>query len=63
MEEQIRKVIDEVEPFGREHDARQTDHARKMLNLEPETCGACRTRLPARSRTWSRFRSTRQLPD
>ena len=37
MEERIRRVLIDVEQFGREHDARETDHARRMLNLEPET--------------------------
>src|SRR5215831_19162088 len=37
MEEPVRKVLSEVEQFGREHDAHETDHTCKMLNLEPET--------------------------
>jgi len=37
VEERIRKVVIEVEKFGREHDANESDHARRMLNLDPDT--------------------------
>lgn len=36
MEERIQKVLTEVEEFGREYDANESDHARRMLNLDPE---------------------------
>ena len=33
----IRKVLMDLERHGADHDAQETDHARKMLNLEPDT--------------------------
>lgn len=37
MEEQVQKVLRELERFGRENDAAQTERSRKMLNLDRET--------------------------
>ncbi len=37
MNEQVRQVLAELERAGQEHDARETEHGRKMLNLEPDT--------------------------
>lgn len=37
MEEQIHSVLNELEEFGRRNDALETNHARKMLNLDRET--------------------------
>jgi predicted O-methyltransferase YrrM len=34
---EIRKVLKQLEEFGRSHDAQESEHARKMLNLEPDT--------------------------
>jgi predicted O-methyltransferase YrrM len=36
-ETEIRNVLLELERCGATHDAQETDHARKLLNLEPET--------------------------
>jgi len=33
----IRQVLLDLERYGSAHDAQETDHARKLLNLEPET--------------------------
>jgi predicted O-methyltransferase YrrM len=37
MKAEIRDLLSELEELGRAHDARETDRARKFLNLEPET--------------------------
>jgi predicted O-methyltransferase YrrM len=37
MEPEIRGLLNELEAFGREHDQREPDHSKKMLNLEPDT--------------------------
>jgi predicted O-methyltransferase YrrM len=37
MEERLLTLLAELEQKGREHDARQTEHSKKMLNLEPDT--------------------------
>jgi predicted O-methyltransferase YrrM len=37
MEQDLRELLHEIETCGLENDARTTDHARKMLNLEPGT--------------------------
>jgi predicted O-methyltransferase YrrM len=37
MEEQVERVLRELERFGREHDAAETERSRKMLNLDRET--------------------------
>jgi predicted O-methyltransferase YrrM len=37
MEESLRQLLRELEAHGREHDARETEHSRKLLNLEPGT--------------------------
>ncbi|HUZ16848.1 MAG TPA: class I SAM-dependent methyltransferase [Spirochaetia bacterium] len=37
MDNELRALLDELARVGREHDKRETDHAKKMLNLEPET--------------------------
>ena len=37
MEQDLRELLHEIETRGLENDARTTDHARKMLNLEPGT--------------------------
>src|SRR5579863_6804721 len=37
MRAAVRELLAELERHGAEHDARETDRARKMLNLEPET--------------------------
>lgn len=37
MEERLLTLLGELEQKGREHDARQTEHSKKMLNLEPDT--------------------------
>lgn len=37
MEERVKKVLAELERFGREHDATESDRSRKMLNLDPQT--------------------------
>jgi predicted O-methyltransferase YrrM len=34
---EIRKLLKQLEELGTTHDAREPEHARKMLNLEPET--------------------------
>ena len=35
--QEVRKVLKELEESGRAHDAAESEHARRMLNLEPET--------------------------
>jgi len=35
MDQRLRELLQEIETHGLENDARATDHARKMLNLEP----------------------------
>lgn len=35
MDQNLRELLHEIETHGLENDARTTDHARKMLNLEP----------------------------
>jgi len=35
MDQNLRELLHEIETHGLENDARATDHARKMLNLEP----------------------------
>ncbi len=35
MDQNLRELLHEIETRGQENDARATDHARKMLNLEP----------------------------
>jgi predicted O-methyltransferase YrrM len=37
MDQHLTALLAEIERHGREHDARETDHSRKMLNLEPDT--------------------------
>ena len=37
MEEQIQQVLSELERWGAENDARETERHKKMLNLEPDT--------------------------
>lgn len=37
MEEHLTALLAEIAERGREHDARETEHSRKMLNLEPDT--------------------------
>lgn len=37
MDQTIAMLLAEMERHGREHDARETQHSRKMLNLEPDT--------------------------
>ena len=37
MDQDLRELLHEIETRGLENDARTTDHARKMLNLEPAT--------------------------
>src|SRR5271154_4971512 len=37
MNRQLIDLLAEIERHGRENDERETDRARKMLNLEPET--------------------------
>lgn len=37
MKRDVRELLGELERHGRDHDAREMDRARKMLNLEPET--------------------------
>ena len=37
MDQNLRELLHEIETRGLENDARTTDHARKMLNLEPAT--------------------------
>jgi predicted O-methyltransferase YrrM len=37
MEQRLTQWLAEIEQYGREYDARETDHSRKMLNLEPDT--------------------------
>jgi len=35
--QEVRKVLKELEESGKAHDAAEPEHARRMLNLEPET--------------------------
>jgi predicted O-methyltransferase YrrM len=35
MDQRLRELLQEIETHGLENDARATEHARKMLNLEP----------------------------
>ena len=35
MDQNLRELLHEIETHGLENDARATEHARKMLNLEP----------------------------
>ena len=35
MDQRLRELLQEIEKHGLENDARATEHARKMLNLEP----------------------------
>ena len=37
MNSQLVELLAEIHKQGLEHDARESDHARKMLNLEPDT--------------------------
>lgn len=37
MEPHLVKLLADLEQLGRENDARETDHKKKMLNLEPDT--------------------------
>jgi predicted O-methyltransferase YrrM len=37
MDAAIRELLAELEAHGQEHDARETVHARRLLNLEPDT--------------------------
>jgi predicted O-methyltransferase YrrM len=37
MEESLRQLLRDLEAHGREHDAHETEHSRKLLNLEPGT--------------------------
>ncbi len=37
MEQHVTELLAEIEQRGQEYDARETDHSRKMLNLEPDT--------------------------
>lgn len=37
MEERLEALLGELEQWGREYDARETEHSRRMLNLEPDT--------------------------
>lgn len=37
MEAGLRELLDELAAFGRETDARETERARRMLNITPET--------------------------
>lgn len=37
MKPEIEQVLKELEMFGREHDAAESLHANRMLNLEPDT--------------------------
>jgi predicted O-methyltransferase YrrM len=37
MNRALRDVLDELERFGREHDAAEPEHGKRMLNLEPAT--------------------------
>jgi predicted O-methyltransferase YrrM len=37
MKERLRTLLAQLEQWGREYDAQETDHSRRMLNLEPDT--------------------------
>jgi predicted O-methyltransferase YrrM len=37
MDGALRALLDELAAFGREHDARETERVRRMLNITPET--------------------------
>jgi predicted O-methyltransferase YrrM len=37
MNAEVRRLLHDLEEQGRAHDARETEHSRKVLNLEPET--------------------------
>jgi predicted O-methyltransferase YrrM len=37
MKPEIRRLLSELERHGLEHDAKEPDHSRRMLNLEPPT--------------------------
>jgi len=37
MNAEVRRLLRELEEQGRAHDAREPEHSRKVLNLEPET--------------------------
>lgn len=37
MEPALRALLEELAAFGREHDAREPEHARRMLNITPDT--------------------------
>lgn len=37
MEDAVIKTLAEIEAWGREHDAQESEHGKKMLNLEPDT--------------------------
>ncbi len=37
MKPEIRRLLSELEQRGREHDAKESDHSHRMLNLEPAT--------------------------
>jgi predicted O-methyltransferase YrrM len=37
MPEDLRSLLEEIDAWGRAHDASEVDHGLKMLNLEPET--------------------------
>ena len=37
MDERVAAILTEIAQQGREHDARETDYSKRMLNLDPET--------------------------
>ena len=37
MEAHLTALLEQIAEHGRDHDARQTEHSKKMLNLEPDT--------------------------
>ncbi len=37
MEPELRQLLTELETTGREHDAHEPEHSKRMLNLEPDT--------------------------
>src|SRR5579871_2605974 len=37
MNEQVQQILAELEAWGKEHDAHEAEHSKRMLNLEPDT--------------------------
>jgi hypothetical protein len=52
MEAHLRQLLTELEEAGRQHDAQEPDHARKLLNLEPASAHLLSILVRSSRRTW-----------